>query len=195
MRRDLLVTALLFTAIGFAGGYLYSEQTARSQLRPAFQAAPGTGAGGEALPEGHPPLDVSERWRSLQEQAEDNPDNPRAALELANFLYDLERWEEALSWYERGLELDPQNTNARTDLATCYFHLSRFDEALAAYGRVLELEPNKPQALYGLALARLHGQGDREGARQAYEKLRRNHPDFPGVELLERALTQEGPRP
>jgi len=191
-----LITALLFTAIGFAGGYLYSRQITGGALRPTTAPTPAASQmGGEALPEGHPPIDVSERWRTLQEEAEKNPRDPRPALELANLLYDLERWEVATSWYQRALELSPKNADALTDLATCYFNLDRFDDALAAYQRALALEPDKPQALYGLALARLQGKQDREGARQAFEQLRRTRPDFPGMDTLERALAQESSRP
>lgn len=196
MRRDLLITALLFTAIGFAGGYVYSRQGASSRLQPAVQSAPSSPEqNAEGLPEGHPPLEAAERWRRLQEKAEDNPNDPAAALELANLLYDLQRWDAAVTWYERTLALAPKNTNARTDLATCYFNLRRFDKALAEYERALKDEPDKPEALYGLALTRLHGQQDRAGARQALEQLQRTHPDFSGIPALEQALKQEGPAP
>lgn len=196
MRRDLLITALLFTAIGFAGGYIYWRQVASSPLRTSAAPAPTAGPmGSEPLPEGHPPMDISQRWQALQETAEKNPRDPKPALELANFLYDNQRWEPAISWYQRALELSPRDADPRTDLATCYFNLSRFDDALTAYQQALEVEPNKPQALYGVALTRLQGKQDRDGARQAFEQLRRTHPDFPGVALLERALAQESSRP
>jgi tetratricopeptide (TPR) repeat protein len=194
VRRDLLITALLFTAIGFAGGYVYSLQGVKSRLQPVVQPAPSSSAqNAEGLPEGHPPLEAAQRWRSLQEKAEANPNDPAAALELANLLYDLQRWDVAVTWYERALTLDAKNTNARTDLATCYFNLNRFDKALAEYERALRDEPDKPQALYGLALSRLHGQQDRAGARRALEQLRRTHPDFSGIPALEQALKQAGP--
>lgn len=197
MRRDLLITAILFTAIGFVGGYVYTQQTGGVGLRPAGQPPAPTLPADQAdtsLPEGHPPLDVAQRWRTLQEAADKNPRDPQAAMELGDFLYDLQRWEQAVFWYRRTLELDPKRTDARTDLATCYFHLNRFEEALADYARVLELEPNKPQALYGLALTRLHGKQDRAGALQAFEQLRRSHPDFPGLEQLARELEPGGAR-
>jgi len=199
LRRDLFVTALLFVAVGFIAGYIYTRSAGgrSAAVLPAEEMVGASGASGSqaGLPEGHPPLDVAQRWRTLQEKAEKNPRDPQAALELANLLYDLERWDTAVFWYRRALELEPKNTDSRTDLATAYFHLSRFDEALAEYARVLELEPNKPQALYGLAMARWQGKQDRAGAQQAYEQLRRSHPDFPGVELLARELGKEGARP
>ncbi|MGH9861901.1 MAG: tetratricopeptide repeat protein [Candidatus Acidiferrales bacterium] len=199
MRRDLFVTAVLFLAVGFIGGYIFSQATGRSvtafPVGEMLGASPSESAPAQAgLPEGHPPLDVAQSWRTLQEKAEKNPGDAQAALELANFLYDLDRWDDAVFWYRRAVELEPKNTDSRTDLATTYFHLQRFDDALAEYGRALELEPNKPQALYGLAMTRWQGKQDRAGAQQAYEQLRRSHPDFPGVELLARELSREGAR-
>jgi len=195
MRRDLLLTALIFTLIGFFGGYVYFKETAASPMQPPVR--PGSTAGGQGpeLPQGHPPLDVSQRWLELEERATNNPNDMQAALDLANLLYDVENWEKAATWYERVLALQPGNTSARTDMATCYVNLGRFDRALAEYQRALADEPNKPQALYGLAVARLHGKQDVAGAQQAFEQLRRNHPDFPGVALLEKSLKEEASRP
>ena len=197
MRRDLLITALLFAAIGFVGGYVYSQQTSSGALRTIVQPPAPAAAEAEAeadgeLPAGHPPLDVAQRWRELQQRAEARPTDPAAARELADLLYDMERWEQAVFWYRRTLELEPKNTHARTDLATSYFHLNRHDEALAEYAKALELEPRKPQALYGMALTRLHGKKDRAGAEAVYRELKQAHPDFPGLEQLARELGQAG---
>lgn len=195
MRRDLLITALIFTAVGFIAGVVYTRQTGGTVLRAAPAPAAMSQAADPALPEGHPPLDLAQRWQTLQQQAEANPRDARAALDLANFLYDMERWEEATVWYGRALELDPKNTDARTDLATCYYNLGRYDEAIAGYTQALKLERDKPQALYGLAMARLRGKQDTAGARQAYEQLRRSHPDFPGLSTLAEQLGEGRPRP
>lgn len=193
MRRDLVITALLFVVIGFAGGILYSRYTHNSPLRPT--APPSVAAESQQdLPEGHPPLDVSQRWNTLRQQAEANPRDVQAALELANFLYDIERWQDAIFWYRRALELEPKNTDARTDLATSYHNLGRYDEAIAEYNRSLEFEPNKPQALFGLGMARLRGKQDAAGARRLLEQLRRTHPDFPGIEILAKELGEGRPR-
>ena len=193
MRRDLLITALVFTAIGFVGGYLYTQYAGQGPRTVTTLSGPAAMAGPESeptLPEGHPPLDMAQRWRDLQQKAEANPNDSKAALELANLLFDLQRWEDATFWYKRALTLEPKNTDARTDLATCYYNLGRYDEAQKEYAASLELEPNKPQSLYGLALTRL-SKKDTAGARQAYDQLRRAHPEFPGNEDLARRLDAE----
>jgi len=197
VRRDLLITALIFTAVGFVGGMVYSRYAPgapSAALAPAPVASVVSPEAEAALPEGHPPLNIAEQWSALQQQAEANPKDPRAALEVANFLYDVERWQDAIRWYQRALELEPRNTDARTDLGTCFYNLSRFDEAIAEFNRTLELEPDKPQALYNLAMARLRGKQDTAGARRAYEQLRRSHPDFPGLPEMARLLEQERAR-
>jgi tetratricopeptide (TPR) repeat protein len=184
LRRDLLITALIFTAVGFVGGVVYSQYSPREAPGLAVPAAV-TAQNDPSLPEGHPPMDLARRWQELREKAEANPRDAKAALELANFLFDHERWQDAVPWYQRVVELEPRHTDARTDLATCLHQVGRFDEAVKEYQRSLELEPDKPQALYGLALTRLHGFRDRDGARRDFERLRRTHPDFAGLAQLE----------
>lgn len=195
MRRDLLLTALVFTLIGFFGGYVYFKETAASPMQAPVRPVATAGGQGPELPQDHPPLDVSQRWLELEERATSNPNDVQAALDLANLLYDIQNWEKAATWYERVLALQPGNTDARTDMATCYLSLGRFDRALAEYERSLAEEPNKPQALYGLAVARLHGKQDVAGARKAFEQLRRTRPDFPGLAGLEESLKEEAARP
>lgn len=195
MRRDLLITALIFTAVGFVAGYVYTKQASEGNARTTLQQPGVPGGSGQDLPQGHPPIDQAQRWLALEQQAQARPDEPRTLLELANFLYDIQRWEEAAVWYERALTLDPANADARTDLATCKFNLGRIDEAIAGYTRALKDEANKPQALYGLALVRLRGKKDAAGARQAYEQLRRHHPDFARLDVLARELETGPGRP
>jgi cytochrome c-type biogenesis protein CcmH/NrfG len=197
MRRDLLITALIFAAMGFLAGYLYSEHASRSSVfspPPAPASPPPAEFESSSLPEGHPPLDLAQHWQELRQVAEANPGDGRAAINLANLLFDGQRWDDAVFWYRRGLELEGRNTDARTDLATCYYNLARFDEAAREYTNALRLEPEKPEALYGLALTRLRGKKDRAAAQQLYERLRRTHPGFPGVEQLAELLAQEQPR-
>lgn len=191
MRRDLLVTALIFLVLGFFAGALYTGAVggpARpNPLTAGASAPPETPAD---LPEGHPPMEMAERWQQLRERAEANPGDEQAAVELANFLYDQGVWDQAVVWYGRTLEINPRNLDARTDLATCLFQSQQFDESIREYEAALQQEPNKPQALFGLARVKLQGKNDRAGAEQVFEQLRRSHPDFEGVKVLADLLRQ-----
>lgn len=199
MRRDLVVTALIFALIGFLGGYIYIRQT---RLPPERGSGASTGslaleapAAEEAsgLPEGHPPLDVARQIVDLRKDAEKNPTDPAAALRLADFLFNTGRFQDAIPWYERALRLEPKNIDARIRLAGCLVETAQHDAALKQLDTVLQLKPNEPHALYHQAVTLLRGKQDRAGAERVYRQLRQVNPHFPGLEDLER-LFGEPPR-
>lgn len=194
MRRDLLVTALIFTIVGFLAGTLFTGALGGpGRVASPAPQEPAQSAGGQNLPEGHPPMEMAGRWQQLRDRAEANPEDDKAAVELANFLYDQGVWDQAAVWYRRALALNPRNADARTDLATTLYQSGRYDDAIREYETALEQEPDKPQALFGLARAKLDGKQDRAGAEQAYERLRRMHPTFEGVQILAEMLGKARP--
>ena len=191
MRRDLLVTALIFSVVGFMAGALFTGAIGGARpASPVLSPPVVQSSSPEGLPEGHPPLELAERWQELRERAESNPDDVGAAVELANFLYDQGSWEQAAVWYEKALALNPRDTSVRTDYATSLYNQGRAGEAIAEYGAALRDEPDKPQALYGLARAKLEAEQDRDAAEKLYEQLRRAHPEFEGVRLLAALLAE-----
>lgn len=190
MRRDLLVTALIFLLVGFAAGALYTGALGGPTIAapPGRPAATAPVPASEELPEGHPPMELAARWQELRERAEANPQDELAQVDLANFLYDQGVWDQAILAYQRALAINPRNTDARTDLATSLFNSDQFEAAQREYETALKQEPDKPQALFGLARVKLEGLQDRAGAEQIYERLRRAHPDFEGVAVLAEIL-------
>lgn len=196
MRRELVLTAIIFTVLGFLAGHVYTRQAIRtpvapsssSTLNPEEPAASGDAEAG--LPPGHPPINTAEMVNSLKQAAEKNPGDKRAALELANALYDARRFDESVFWYRRVLALDPKDINARTDLGSAYYNLNRHDEAIAEFERSLQLDPTHPQTLYNLVVVKLNGKRDIAGAQEAFARLERAHPEFPMLADLKRSLAQ-----
>ena len=172
--------------------------TAGRSVDPASDAASGTTAEASAaatpqgLPLGHPPVDAASTVKILEGEAAAQPANPRPRLELANFFYDQKRFEQAIPWYEKALELDPNNVNARTDLGTAYFSLGRAKEAAREYRRSLEIDPNHQPTLYNLALTSLEGTHDLAAAREVYARLKKLNPSYPGLDALQQALDAAG---
>lgn len=196
MRRELILTALIFTVLGFLAGHVYTRQALESQTNPSPQpvinpeAAPASTDMEANLPPGHPPINTEEMIHSLRQAAEQNPKDARAAVALANALVDARRFDDAVFWYKRGLALDPKDQNARTDLGSVYYNLTRYDEAIAEFERTLALNPTHAQALYNLAVVKLNGKHDVAGAREALQRLERAHPEFPPLAELKQSLEQ-----
>lgn len=209
MKKESIVTAVtaaVFFAVGFLAGYIYDAQktanaqqaiapanTASSarQTSPAGDASQGTATdatGSRKLPPGHLPLAAAEQVRDLEQQEARNPKDPEAPLKLANLYYDNQQFQESIQWYERALELDPQNVNARTDMGTAYFSLGQPQEALAEYRKSLEIDPAHEPTLFNMIIVNLEGTHDLRAARQAWEKLYKRNPNYPGLDRLKESV-------
>ena len=211
LKKETIITAVVFSSVGFLAGYVYNAQKTANALesrsRPAViqsvqdkppagngamsPEVPGAASGGAApgaLPPGHPPIDATATIKLLEDQAVARPDDVRPRLELANFLYDQKQFEQAIPWYQKALEIDPKNVNARTDLGTSYFRLGRSEEATREYRKSLKVDPNHQPTLYNMILANVEGTHDVAEARRAWEKLSRLNPNYPGLDKLKRSL-------
>jgi len=190
MRRDLIVTALIFIVIGFVGGYVFTRQAGKSGATLSSPLMGGAQSADEAmgLPPGHPPMDISQRIIELRQEAERNPDDAVAALRLADFLFEVGRCQDAVAWYERALARAPKEIDARIKMASCLTEIGQADAAIRHLNTVLELKPNEPHALYHLAVAYLRGKQNRAEAERIYRRLRQVNPNFEGLDDLERLL-------
>lgn len=206
MKKELIVTAVVFLGVGFLGGYIFQSTRQAGPQTVVVTPSPSSGAVGQetsgqaasggspmqGLPPGHPPLNIAETIKTLQDQAAQNPQDPDAALRLANLFYDNQRYQEAANWYEKALKLDPKNVNARTDLGTVYFNLGRPTEALAEYKKSLEQEPTHQPTIYNSIIVNLEGTHDLAAARAAWKKLNGLNPSYKGLDALKQKLDAAG---
>lgn len=191
MRKETIITAVVFFAVGFLVGYITDAQmnwSARQKAAVAGAAAPAEMPGGapaaatggaapSGLPEGHPPVDTAMVTQQLENLAAQNPKDPDAALKLANYLYDQRQYDKAIQWYQRVLELDPKNVNARTDMGTAYFYTGRAQEALKEYRQSLATDPKHEPTLLNMIVVNLEGTHDVAAAQAAWERLRKVNPN------------------
>lgn len=206
MKKETIIAAVVFFAVGFLAGYIYDAQK-NWNAQPAAAGSPhvqenapsgappagGTGGGmGQSLPEGHPPIDTAAVVKTLEEQAAQSPQDAEVRLKLANYLYDNRQWQPAIEWYQKALALDPKNVSARTDLGTAYFNAGHAPEALREYRKSLEYDPTHQPTLYNSIVVNLDGLGDVAAARQAWERLNKLNPSYPGLDRLKDRLEGGG---
>lgn len=205
MKKETIITAIVFLGVGFLAGYIYQAQSSfrEAQQRGATgaphvhtedeggAAAGGAGGGMGQLPEGHPPVDTTAVTKALEEQAAQNPKDPEPRLKLANYLYDQHQWQRAVEWYQKALELDPKNVNARTDLGTAYFNLGRAQDAMREYRKSLEIDPTHQPTMFNSIVVSLDGLHDAAAARQMVERLSKLNSNYPGLDRLKTRLDAE----
>ena len=204
MKKETIITAIVFLVVGFFIGYITEAEfnwNAPEKMAPSSAAAgpaeaPGTGTpngaagrmGNAQLPRGHPPLEVANKIKELEDQAAQNPRDPAPRLELGNLYYDQHQFDHAADWYQQELALDPNNANARTDLGTVYFNLGRFQEALKEYQETLKINPQHEPTMFNMIIVNLQGTHDLEAARAAWERLHKQNPNYPGLDKVKESL-------
>ena len=80
-----------------------------------------------------------------------SPEKFRPQLNLGTQLGRAGRYEEALPFLRKAVELDPESAKAHNQLGTAYLRLRRLDEALPEFHRALALDPEHAYAHYNIA--------------------------------------------
>lgn len=204
MKKETIITAVIFLAVGFLAGYITDAQmnwnarqksaqatSAPTEMPPGGDAA-SVPAGGAApqqgLPEGHPPIDSASIVKQMETMAEQNPQNVEVRLKLANFLYDQKQYDKAIVWYQHALELDPKNVDSRTDLGTAYFYTGRAKDALQEYDKALAIDPKHEQTLLNSVVVNLEGTHDLAAAQKAWDRLYKLNPNHPALAGLKNQI-------
>lgn len=100
----------------------------------------------------------------------DDPIVPNLYVQLGLSYYYLARYEEAIPWFEKKIEIDPDVYNTYLNLAYCYLKMSDFETAIDKMVKVTELNPSYCLAYKTIANSYLVSIKDRANAEQWYGK-------------------------
>jgi cytochrome c-type biogenesis protein CcmH/NrfG len=171
VKRQLIASGIVCLLVGFILGFFVNEST----------RAPGHLGGDEssstALPDDHPSPELLEKLGQLMEQVRENPEDRVSMVQLGNSFYDMGRFDSAIEWYQRALELDSSDIDVLTDLGTAYLYTGDRKSALEQFQRSLEIDGNHPQTLQNIGVAYFSA-GEYKEAVKAWEKLIQVHPDY-----------------
>jgi hypothetical protein len=209
VKKETLITALVFFVLGSIAGYVYRAQSSPRATTLADGDAAGTAGaeggspgaasasdtstpsrGAAGLPPGHPAISDQAVIQTFEQQAARNPQDPAPPLQLADYLYDHGEYSRAIEWYQKATQLDPTNVNASTDLGTCYFNLGRFDEALQQFHHSLTIQPQHQPTLYNMVVVNMEGKHDYEAAEENWQTLQRLNPSYPKLDELKQKLDE-----
>jgi cytochrome c-type biogenesis protein CcmH/NrfG len=204
MKKETIITAVIFLAVGFLAGYITDAQmnwsarqkaaqiaTAPSEMPPGGDAAsapPGGAVSPQGLPEGHPAIDNAAIIKQMEDMAAKNPKDADIPLKLADFFYDQKQYSQAVEWYQRALELNSKNVNARTDLGTSYFYMGRPQDALREYDKSLAIDPKHEPTLLNTIVVNLEGTHDVAAAQKAWDRLYKLNPNHPALAGLKEKI-------
>src|SRR5829696_3971712 len=91
-------------------------------------------------------------------------------LETANILFNQKKYDEAIPYFDKALQVEPNYTDALVNKGGALNNLGKYDEAIQSYDKALQIDPNFTRALInkGNALSDL---GRYDEAIQNYDKV------------------------
>jgi tetratricopeptide (TPR) repeat protein len=170
MHKESMVMGLAGLLLGVLVGWMIGSQAgiggASTVAQAPQQAANAPSPGQQA------PLALDEkRAAELRVEAEKNPRDATARVQLGNLYFDSERFEDAATWYAEALAINPNDANVSTDLGITYYYRNQPDRALEQFERSLQIDPKHSKTLLNIGVVRAWGKQDLEGAAKAWERV------------------------
>ncbi len=185
---SLVFVGIICLAIGVGIGYYFGTSTGSAAIPVATSASPG--------PTQAPPMDPAvflATESTLKSQLSSKPNDLKTLVDLGNLYYDNNKYQLAIDYYGKALEIDPNDVAVRTDRGSCYWSLGQADQAIGEFQKSLQVNPTHPQTLFNLGIVYLHGKNDMAEARKAWEKLLAANPDYPQRDRIQQMLAAMAP--
>jgi len=93
------------------------------------------------------------------QEVQNNQDSYEANLSLANLYFDHQKYEQALPFFKKAVEIVPDSAEAHLRIGEIYFLQESYVEAKESYLKALEIESDNPEALNNLGVL-LFNQGE-----------------------------------
>lgn len=188
MRPESVVFAVAGTCFGLVVGWILgSQQAAPARVLPPVAQQAATPQSTEPATRQPAPLDDA-RVQALKTAASNEPKNPRPRIELANLLFDAERYDEASKWYEEALKIEPRDADVSTDLGVSYYYTNQPDRALKQFDYSLSVNPRHAKTILNQGIVRAFGKQDLDGAAAAWRQVIEIAPGSPEARAAQRAL-------
>jgi tetratricopeptide (TPR) repeat protein len=187
MKLESLASALAGIFLGLVAGWVIGSQQAQPRVAAAPQQAAAPAPANVQTPPPPPPLDETEvkRFTAL---AERDAANATPRVQLGNLYFDAERYDDAIAWYQKALELDPTNADVSTDLGVSYYYTNQADRALAQFRRSLEMDPRHTKTMLNEGIVLAFGKQDLDAAARSWQRVVDLAPESPEGQAARRAL-------
>ena len=129
--------------------------------------------------------DIPKSIEYLRQIIDEYPDDKNPYVSLGLLLkFERNRVEEALTYFQKAIELDPFNSETYNQLAYAYNDLGRFDRAMWAINKYIEISPDEPNA-YDSRGEILSMNGKLDDAIASYEQSNQLDPVFSRFRLAD----------
>lgn len=155
--QKLILMALIGAiAIMFIGSFAYRMKGTGLvvQIQPE-QGAMGEGMGGKGGPMGMMGVDM-EQLRELMRKMEENPNDPKVLVELANTFMMMQAWDKSLEFLITAEKAAPGDADVQRAMGMVRFERKEYELAQKAFDIVLKKDPNDVLAHYNMGILLKH---------------------------------------
>jgi tetratricopeptide (TPR) repeat protein len=184
---NLVFVGIICLAVGVGIGYYFGKSTGSAAIPVATSAS----SAQTQVPAIDPAVFLATE-ATLKSTLSSKPNDVKTLVELGNLYYDNNKYQPAIDYYGKALEIDPNDVAVRTDRGSCYWSLGQADPAISEFQKSLQVNPTHPQTLYNLGIVYLHGKNDVAEARKAWEKLLATNPNYPQRDRIQQMLASMG---
>jgi len=174
--------AILGIILGATTGYIFAFYQVQSSMPRALPQA-------SSAPPGHPDVSDEQLVGMVKDALAKNPNDTTLMTRYANFLFDRQRFAEAVDWFQKAIALEPNNLDTRTDLGTALWSAGRKDQAMAEYLHILKVDPKHMATLHNLVIVHLEERNFTE-ADKVLKQMEAVDPKYEGLEPLKRRLAE-----
>jgi Flp pilus assembly protein TadD len=138
---------------------------------------------------------VFQEIKGLKAAIDQNPKDAVSLIRLANMYHDARKYEEAVQYYKKGLEVTPKDVDARTDMGICLYEMGMADDAIAQFRTSLSYDSRHWQTWLNLGIVALSSKNDVKTATDAFSKVEEINPGFKDLPMLKDALKKAASTP
>lgn len=134
-------------------------------------------AGQNELPADHPSMEKMERIQAIKDSLKILPNDYHLLVELANNYFDINRFDLAVSNYQKALKQDHKtDIEVVIDLGVAYFNAGNLDSSLYFMNKALKINPKHPLAMLNKGVI-LFNMGQAEQSIKTWNKLTHLYPN------------------
>jgi tetratricopeptide (TPR) repeat protein len=190
--------AAICLVIGLAIGYLVRGSASPTATAAASEVTtaqpkqdPHAGMGQQAMPT----LDDMKRMADKQAEPllaklKDNPKDAEVLNKTALTYKAAHQFAEAITYFQKALDIDPKNIAVRDDMASCMYFTGNVDGALDELNKSLTYDPKHAGTLMNIGIIKWHGKGDIDGAVASWQKLLKLNPNYPQKAVIEHLIDE-----
>lgn len=141
-----LIYGAIGLLIGLIAGFFAANSINRQSAIDSGTEITGASVIGDSSVAANGPAGMQADVAVTLAKAEGEPANFAAQMQAGDMYAQIGRFDKAVEFYLRGLNLNPQNVQANIVIANAYFDSQRFEEAEKYYSKVLDLDPKNVNA-------------------------------------------------